>query len=122
MMLTRVLSLLTTDSQEGDYYATRDILIGVKNAAGRSKDRYCSSRSRQMRFDLNILCFLCLLVLGFAQDHAPSRQKASHAIGVEVGRKAPTFLSTDQLGQEQSNESLMGQGGMVLLFFRSADW
>ena len=75
-----------------------------------------------MKFGLTILCSLCFLALGVAQDNAASRQAAPPPIGLEVGRKAPAFSSTDQFGHEQSNESLKGTGGTVLLFFRSADW
>jgi hypothetical protein len=69
-----------------------------------------------------ILCSLYCLALGSAQDHASSKARASFSIGLEVGQQAPAFSSTDQFGQQQSNESLMGTGGTVLLFFRSADW
>src|SRR5579864_9316806 len=43
-------------------------------------------------------------------------------IGLPVGRKAPPFSLRDQFGHEQTLESLKGRRGMVLLFFRSADW
>jgi hypothetical protein len=76
----------------------------------------------QMKFGLTILCLLYLHALGFAQDDARSRQTAAPAIGLEVGLKAPGFSSIDQFDQRQSNESLTGRGGTVLLFFRSADW
>src|SRR5215467_11953003 len=44
------------------------------------------------------------------------------SIGLPVGRKAPAFSARDQLGREQTLESLKGAHGTVLLFFRSADW
>jgi hypothetical protein len=44
------------------------------------------------------------------------------AVGLEVGQKAPAFSGTDQFGHEQTNESLKGSNGTVILFFRSADW
>lgn len=44
------------------------------------------------------------------------------AIGLEAGRNAPTFALQDQLGHQQTNESLKGTNGTVLLFVRSADW
>ena len=75
-----------------------------------------------MKFGLAILCFLCFLALGPAQDNAPSKPSASPPIGLEAGQKAPAFSSTDQFGHVQSNESLKGTSGTVLLFFRSADW
>jgi hypothetical protein len=48
--------------------------------------------------------------------------RTSFPIGLEVGQKAPAYSSIDQSGHEQSNQSLMGTSGTVLLFFRSADW
>jgi len=74
-----------------------------------------------MKFGLTILCSLYLLAWS-AQDPARSRQAASPAIGLEVGRKAPAFSSADQFGEDQANGGLRGTGGTILLFFRSADW
>jgi cytochrome oxidase Cu insertion factor (SCO1/SenC/PrrC family) len=39
-----------------------------------------------------------------------------------VGTTAPAFTSVDQDGRERSLDSLCGRDGVVLLFFRSADW
>jgi hypothetical protein len=44
------------------------------------------------------------------------------SIGLAVGEKAPPFSAIDQNGQVQTLETLKGPNGMVLLFFRSADW
>jgi hypothetical protein len=44
------------------------------------------------------------------------------AIGLAVGQKAPNFSAHDEFGRVQTLESLKGQNGTVLLFFRSADW
>jgi hypothetical protein len=75
-----------------------------------------------MKFGLVILCSLYFFAFGSAQDHTSPKARASFSIGLEVGQQAPAFSSTDQFGHQQSNESLMGTGGTVLLFFRSADW
>ena len=48
--------------------------------------------------------------------------KPAPSIGLEVGSRAPAFQLRDQKGQKQSNETLKGPNGTVLLFFRSADW
>ena len=45
----------------------------------------------------------------------------SISIGIEVGQKAPAFNLKDQFGHKQSNETLQGRNGTVLLFVRSAD-
>jgi peroxiredoxin len=42
--------------------------------------------------------------------------------GVPAGKLAPPFRARDQFGKEQTLSSLMGRNGLVLLFFRSADW
>lgn len=52
----------------------------------------------------------------------PAAATASAPIGLEVGAKAPAFSLPDQFGHTQSNETLKGPKGTVLLFFRSADW
>jgi peroxiredoxin len=43
-------------------------------------------------------------------------------MGIGTGEKAPSFRLKDQFGREQSNDTLRGTNGTVLLFFRSADW
>jgi len=44
------------------------------------------------------------------------------SIGLAVGQKAPALEARDQFGHEQTLDTLKGQHGTVLLFFRSADW
>jgi hypothetical protein len=43
-------------------------------------------------------------------------------IGLAVGQKAPAFSVRDQFGRVQTLDTLKGTKGIVLLFFRSADW
>jgi hypothetical protein len=42
--------------------------------------------------------------------------------GPAVGEKVPPFDAVDQNGQHRDLASLRGPRGLVLLFFRSADW
>ncbi len=42
--------------------------------------------------------------------------------GPPVGEKVPDFEAVDQNGASHSLDSLMGPKGMMLVFFRSADW
>ena len=42
--------------------------------------------------------------------------------GTPLNAVAPAFTLTDQFGNEQSNSTLRGSKGTVILFFRSADW
>lgn len=58
-----------------------------------------------------------LVLLGTALSFA-----AQEMPGVPTGKSAPSFRARDQFGKEQTLSSLMGPNGVVLLFFRSADW
>ena len=42
--------------------------------------------------------------------------------GPAIGVKAPDFELSDQNGQMQTLRSLSGPKGLMLVFFRSADW
>jgi len=74
-----------------------------------------------MRFGVAVLFFFSFLAFTDAQENS-STEGVSGTIGLPVGQKAPTFAANDQFGHEQSNETLKGSKGTVLLFFRSADW
>ena len=41
---------------------------------------------------------------------------------LKTGKKVPELSGVDQFGKRQNFDSLRGQNGLVLLFFRSADW
>ena len=42
--------------------------------------------------------------------------------GPERGAVVPEFEAVDQSGQSRGFEDLTGENGLLLLFFRSADW
>ena len=42
--------------------------------------------------------------------------------GPAVGQPLPAFEARDQDGRSRSFETLRGPKGLVLVFFRSADW
>jgi hypothetical protein len=44
------------------------------------------------------------------------------AAGVEIGQPIPAFSLPDQNGALQSFQSLKGPNGLMLVFYRSADW
>ena len=48
--------------------------------------------------------------------------KALTSFGLDVGQRAPAFSAHDQLGREQTLNTLKGSKGTILLFYRSADW
>lgn len=55
---------------------------------------------------------------GSTQPANPDVQK----LGPQVGSRVPDFTLTDQRGQSRTLASLMGPNGLMLVFFRSADW
>jgi len=70
---------------------------------------------------------LCLCLLGVmtsmnADQNTAGENASSPSIGPQNGAKAPAFELRDQFGHQQTNETLRGTNGTVLLFFRSADW
>ncbi len=47
---------------------------------------------------------------------------SAFAAGPDVGETVPAFETVDQSGQVRDFDSLAGERGLLLLFFRSADW
>jgi hypothetical protein len=68
------------------------------------------------------ISFSCLLVVGVAAAKGSNQESPSTSVGLPVGQKAPSFKLRDQFYRTQSNETLKGPNGTILLFFRSADW
>lgn len=60
-----------------------------------------------------------LLWCGIAAAQEPAKIQKT---GPPVGARIPAFELPDQTGRKQTFESLRGPQGLVLLFFRSADW
>ena len=75
-----------------------------------------------MKIAVAILIVAGLFAVRSGQEKLSSNGGDTHFSGLEVGQKAPGFTARDQFGHEQSNETLKGSNGTVLLFFRSADW
>ena len=76
-----------------------------------------------MKIGVAILFLTGLFALPSGQESpSPSHAAIVPSIGLETGQQAPVFTLPDQFGHEQSNETLRGSKGTVLLFFRSADW
>ena len=48
--------------------------------------------------------------------------QAEIATGPEVGTKIPDIQSIDQHGKIRSFEDLSGSEGLLILFYRTADW
>ena len=79
---------------------------------------------RNLSCSLIIGAMLCALpAQGAAQQTAaetplPDVQK----LGPQVGTRVPDFTLLDQTGQSRTLTSLVGPKGLMLVFFRSADW
>ena len=43
-------------------------------------------------------------------------------LGPQIGENVPDFKLSDQFGEIQTLDSVMGPNGLMLLFHRSADW
>jgi cytochrome oxidase Cu insertion factor (SCO1/SenC/PrrC family) len=56
-----------------------------------------------------------------AQPTGPTRAEID-AAGPKVGRPALDFSLQDQHGERHTLKSSLGPKGLVLVFFRSADW
>ena len=59
------------------------------------------------------------LALGAAMTQAPPPRLD---VGPAAGAATPRFEARDQTGRLRTFEDLKGPNGLVLLFFRSADW
>jgi cytochrome oxidase Cu insertion factor (SCO1/SenC/PrrC family) len=76
-----------------------------------------------MKFAGAIVSFLGTAMFASAQlPGSHDGANPSPSIGLEVRSKIPAFELRDQKGQEQSNDTLKGTHGTILLFFRSSDW
>jgi hypothetical protein len=77
-----------------------------------------------MKAHFAIICFSLFgfFALASGQEKPPPPQPAESSLGLDAGSPAPEFALSDQFGHQQSNETLKGSKGTVLLFFRSADW
>jgi cytochrome oxidase Cu insertion factor (SCO1/SenC/PrrC family) len=61
----------------------------------------------------------CVLGLQAQQSQAPVD---TSRLGPPVGGTVPPFSGSDQFGKTQTLETAMGSKGVMLVFFRSADW
>jgi len=75
-----------------------------------------------MKRRMAFLLFLGIFVLTQSRGNSGNEPSVSSPVGLNIGEKAPAFTGRDQFGRGQSNETLKGAKGTVVLFFRSADW
>ena len=64
------------------------------------------------------------LVMAFAALQQPAAPALPDIpkLGPQVGSRVPDFTLLDQSGRSRTLMSLMGPKGLMLVFFRSADW
>ena len=75
------------------------------------------------------IALVCTMGAGIGVSLAQTADKAAEkspppeiTTGPEAGEKAPDFEVVDQHGRTQTLKSLSGPNGLLLLFYRSADW
>ncbi len=77
--------------------------------------------------DTRYIAFAALLALAVILGSAASASAAAGPLdesmtGVAIGEKAPDFTLNDQDGNEVTLASLLSEGNVALVFYRSADW
>ena len=65
---------------------------------------------------------LLALTIGVVPQTAHAQYKAESNAILKIGNKIPLLSGTDQFGKERNFENLKGPNGLVILFYRSADW
>src|SRR5580658_1364287 len=65
---------------------------------------------------------LILMAVAMLQKTSYGQYKADANATLKIGNKIPLLSGTDQFGQERNFVNLKGPNGLVILFFRSADW
>ena len=67
---------------------------------------------------------LLLFILAFSGTLVAQSSTAPNlnSIGPKIGSIAPAFSGVDQFGQARTLQSLLAREGLMLVFFRSADW
>ena len=69
------------------------------------------------------LCAIWLAACVFGLHAQQSRAPVDTSrLGPPVGATVPPFSGSDQFGRTQTLETAMGPKGVMLVFFRSADW
>jgi cytochrome oxidase Cu insertion factor (SCO1/SenC/PrrC family) len=72
---------------------------------------------------VSVVAAACCIEAGSLSAHQSAATAIDvRAIGPAIGARVPDFKLVDQEGRDRSLESVMGRGGVVLVFFRSADW
>jgi peroxiredoxin len=65
---------------------------------------------------------LTVAVALICPDTAHAQYKADNNAILQIGNKIPLLTGTDQFDKSRDFENLKGPNGLVILFYRSADW
>ena len=77
-----------------------------------------------MRF-ISVIAFVVSWAIASAspqQSAQPAALPDIQKLGPQVGDRVPEFTLQDQNGRSRTLQSLMGRNGLMLVFYRSADW
>ena len=77
---------------------------------------------RSLAASLATFALMSLTVCGVPEQDAPPVVPDVQRLGPQVGVRVPDFTLTDQQGRPRTLASLFGRSGLMLVFFRSADW
>jgi len=100
----------------------RPFLVPLFDSAGRMNQRDDVESGAKVKIRIAVLISVGFLATASGQESRQTSEAVALPIGLEIGQQAPAFALMDQFGHEQSNKTLKGPKGTVLLFFRSADW
>jgi len=100
----------------------RPFLLSLFGSTARRNQRDNAKSGAKVKTGIAVLISVGLLTLASGQESRQTGDAVTRPIGLEIGQQAPAFAMMDQFGHEQSDKTLKGSKGTVLLFFRSADW
>lgn len=63
-----------------------------------------------------------IAALSAQQSAQPAALPDVQKLGPQIGDRVPDFTLPDQNGRSRTLQSLMGRNGLMLVFYRSADW
>ena len=69
-----------------------------------------------------MLLLASLIIVCTARVAGQAAKIDTASIGPKVGQRVPEFSGTDQFGRMHTLASSLGAKGVMLVFFRSADW
>ena len=75
-----------------------------------------------MSFAVGTVLLASVFAFPTPAQQAPPGLPDIQKLGPQVGDRVPDFTLNDQQGRSRTLTSLLGPRGLMLVFFRSADW